>query len=139
MDRFLSSRLSWIFLIAIMAGCSGSDSYNPDLGKVTGTITLDGNPLASAVVTFIPKADSSVKFAPVSSALTDDNGKYALLFKNGDEGAVLGTHSIQISTDLDGTTDPAKEKVPKKYNSKTTLTESVKAGENTINFDLKSK
>ena len=35
------------------AGCGGDKL--PPLGKVTGTITLDGEPLPNARVTFIPK------------------------------------------------------------------------------------
>lgn len=131
--------IRWVLLISIAVGCSGSESYNPELGNVTGTVTLDGKPLPAAVVTFIPKVDPSVKLAPVSGAVTDSNGKYTLKFKNGKDGALPGTHSIQISTDLEGTKDPANEKVPRKYNTRTTLTEIVKLGENTIDFDLKAK
>ena len=139
MDRSFLLHKSWILLIAVTIGCSDSESYSPELANVTGTVSLDGKPLPSAVITFIPKDDPTEKFAPISGAITDASGKFTLKFKNGDEGALPGTHSIKISTDLEGTKDPANEKIPRKYNTKTTLTETVKLGENSINFDLKTK
>lgn len=76
---------------------------------------------------------------------------------HGVKGTVVGANTIYIRTGTPGpdpdaaetieqTDDtnpgvetPKKETVPAKYNSKTTLKEDVKAGENTFNFDLTSK
>lgn len=113
-----------------ISGCGGSKEALPDLGQVSGTVTLNGQPLSDARVLFIPDN------GPASAAITDQTGRYELLFKSGDKGAVIGRHEVQISTDLEGTMNPQDEKVPAKYNQSSTLTQSVQAGENTINFDL---
>jgi len=125
-------------LLIFVLGCSGGEDFSPELGTVTGVITLNEKPLANAVVTFLPQ-DTSSKYAPVSGGLTDAEGKYTLKFKNGSLGALPGSHSITISTDLEGTNIAKNEKVPAKYNKKTKLVKTVELGENTINFDLKSK
>ena len=58
-----------------------------------------------------------------------------LLYSPGNRGAKIGNHTIIISvrTEL----DPV-ERIPAKYNSRTTLTREVKEGKNVIDFDLKS-
>ncbi len=77
-----------ILLSAIMlsvAGCGGSN-----LTPVTGTVTLDGKPVANAVVTFVPDG------AGVTCAgSTDSNGKYTLGCQHG-AGAPAGAYSVKI-------------------------------------------
>src|SRR5262245_49070668 len=38
---------------ALLAGCSGGD--RPELGYVSGTVTMDGEPLVGVIVTFKPE------------------------------------------------------------------------------------
>jgi len=117
-----------LMAISILSGCGG-ETYAPELGSVTGKVTMEGKPLADATVTFIP-ADG-----PPSAAITDASGTYRLKFKNGADGALPGKHTVTISTDKDGS--GAAETVPAKYNKNTTLTAEVKAGENPpIDFEL---
>jgi hypothetical protein len=122
----------WVFMVLLCAGC-GSGEKPLDLGEVKGTVTLDGQPLAKAVVAFNPEK------GPSSGAITDETGKYVLVNKNGKRGAMIGKHKVEISTDLDGTNLPKNEKVPPQYNRATTLTATVAKGPNTIDFDLTSK
>ena len=44
-------------LTVLMIGsvCVGCGDGGPPLGKVQGTVTMDGNPLPSALVTFMPE------------------------------------------------------------------------------------
>ncbi len=87
--------------------------------------------------------NARVSFNPVtgpsSAAVTDTDGKYVLINKSGELGAVAETHAIDISTDLEGTHKLGAEKVPPKYNTPTTLSVTVKVGDNEHNFDLTSK
>ena len=120
-------------------GCKGQPSDLPDLGQVSGTVTLDGQPLAGANVVFKPTTGST------STGQTDAQGKYSLSYGHGLQGAVIGEHTVMISTyemrinQEAGTSEEIPEKVPAKYNQQTTLKASVQAGENTADFALTSK
>lgn len=125
-----------IILIAI-SGC-GVAKDQPELGKVTGVVTLDGKPLADAIVEFRPEQGRP------SSGLTDDEGHYSLVYLGDTQGALIGTHSVRISTERyatqpDGSTMPVPEKVPAKYHRLSELKEAVKSGKNQFNFELTSK
>jgi hypothetical protein len=115
-------------------GCGGP--AHPDVGRVTGVITLDGQPLPEATVMFQPTQGRA------SIATTDAAGKYTLIYLDGVPGALLGQHKVIIRTEIpgeDGQPPIAKEKLPNKYHEQTELTAEVKPGSNTFNFPLESK
>ncbi len=120
-----------------IAGCGSGVSDRPDLARVTGTITLDGQPLADANVTFQPAG------ARASMGTTDALGKYELTYLNDVKGAVVGPNQVMITTARSGADDdPASavaEKLPAKYHEQSTMTADVKAGSNVFDYDLTSK
>ena len=118
--------------MCLALGCSGVDT-GPELAEVIGKVTLDGQPLANARVVFIPED------GPASAAITTESGDYELVGKSGVKGGVPGNNRVEISTDLDGTRDKAKEKVPAKYNTASTLSVQVELGSNGHDFKLESK
>jgi len=119
-------------LVASTAGCGGRGG--PNTGTVTGVVTLDGQPLPNAQVNFYPSEGRA------STGTTDETGTYELMFTATEEGAVPGQHSVEISTAIAESDEQgaaiAEELVPVKYNKKTTLTATVKAGKQSIPFDL---
>lgn len=130
------ARITLIFgLVLNLSGCGGSDS----VGRVSGKVTLDDQPLAGAIVQFQPVAGNSP-----SSGITDSAGEYTLRYTRSTEGAEIGEHRVTISTFSGGDPDaePPKpsvpEKVPVNYNTKTELTAKVESGSNTVDFPLKS-
>ncbi|MHC4400048.1 MAG: DUF1559 family PulG-like putative transporter [Planctomycetota bacterium] len=108
------------------------------LGYVEGTVTLHGEPLSNALVTFQPE------HARPSYGRTDLEGWYELVFTAGNKGAKIGKHRVSISTKAEGDPDADPpipsfpEKVPAKYNRNTELTADVGDGDNVIDFPLKS-
>lgn len=85
-----------------------------------------------------------------SIGTTDDNGHYELLYTRSADGAVIGEHTVTISTEVKedsgyGNEDAAvagrKEIIPDKYvhKKKTDLTATVTSGSNTIDFNLSSE
>jgi len=123
----------WLVILSL-AGCGGS-SDTPPLGLVTGVVTMDGEPLAKAVVSFVPE-----KGRP-SVAMTNADGKYDLIYVDKIHGALLGEHTVQITTYVEEDSPEAKnfkESIPKKYNSASQLKETVKAGRNEFRFALDS-
>mgnify|MGYP003662987241 CR=1 FL=1 len=133
---FLRETFLLCTLFLTIVGCGGQAGDQPDLGSVTGTVTLDEKPLAGVVVVFSPEKGRS------SVGTTDSDGKYELIYVGDTKGANIGTHKISITTALGETADegaaPVKETIPAKYNTQTTLTEEVKAGDNVIDLKLTS-
>src|SRR5690606_27047316 len=96
----------------LLVGCGGTDG--PPLGSVSGRVTLDGQPLANAVVQFQPTgADGTY-----SAGRTDEDGYYQLRYTRDRYGALIGSHRVSVSTaapdaeDEQGNPRPAPERVP---------------------------
>ncbi len=124
-----------LIFVGPLAGCGGPGN----VGEVTGTVTLDGNPLAGAMVTFTP-AEGGLPAA----GRTDESGRYTLQYSRDAGGAKIGEHRVTITTYSEGDPDAespvpsSPEKVPAKYNVDSELTATVKPGGNQIDFPLES-
>ncbi len=128
-------------LTVLVTGCGGG-AGDPTLGLVTGIITLDGEPVESAVIEFTPVGEGRP-----SAGESDTTGTYTLYFKGSTAGALVGEHEVSMTTfqeamdygGAEGFTDiPGRaEKIPKKYaTEKVRVT--VEPGSNTINLELNS-
>ena len=133
--RFTPCCLAFILLVGV--SCSSKPVDQPDLGKVTGIVTLDGSPLEGVLVQFSPEEGRG------SQGLTNREGQYELGYLSDIKGAKIGNHKVRIVTPQEDDSDPdapkVKEKVPVKYNSKSTLTAEVKAGDNQLHFQLSTE
>lgn len=141
-------------LIGIVAIGCGSDG--PELGTVTGQVTMNGKALPNALVTFVPEAGGRA-----ATGTTDASGNYTLIFLDRD-GALLGKHRVSVTTlqqeiaveevssdnpdylkqslgtgSANAKATP-KEAIPERYNTKTELIQEVKSGSNVLNLELKS-
>lgn len=122
--------------LTLFAGCGNGLGLVP----VEGVVTLDGQPLPNAEVNFRPTDGRP------SLGKTDDQGKFRLLYSREEMGALPGKHQVSIATASssdDGSPDSdaavAKERVPARYNSATTLKADVRSGMEPLTFDLQSK
>lgn len=137
--KLSSKGIGIIVMVALMSAsaCRSKPSDQPDLGKVNGTVTMDGAPLAGALVSFAPDEGRA------SQAVTDSEGKYDLIYQGKTKGAKVGSHKVHITTYIEDDSDPdarkTKETVPVKYNKETILKAEVKSGSQTIDFPLESK
>lgn len=121
-----------LLVLAGLTGCSGGESL-PDLATVTGSVSLDGSPLPAANIIFQPQQGKT------AFAMTDENGKFELMYNKDVTGATPGSYSVKISKEKNPE-EPGNELLPAKYNEQTTLTADVKADqENDFQFDLTSK
>jgi hypothetical protein len=130
-----SNRLVLAIVLPLFAAACNSEKL-PGLGSVTGTVTMDGQPVADASVTF----DGANPGEPPSLGQTDSAGKYELYYSRGHKGATVGEHAVRIST-YGGAADdgePRKETIPARYNAKSELKSDVKRGSNKFDFELKS-
>jgi hypothetical protein len=133
MRRFALFSLA-VLGINVLVGCGPG---GPALGTVEGTVTLDGAPLPEASIVFEPLEGRS------SHGETDSTGKYELQYTEERPGALIGTHTVKVSTgktvqSKDGSDKVVAEKVPSKYNVQTTMEQEVKSGSNTIDLQLDS-
>lgn len=84
-----------VALTLFVAGC-GSGEFN--MVPVSGTITMDGEPLEGAEVVFAPmEIKDQAIVGPASVGITDSNGKYTLKTPKGVEGAVVTKHRVAVS------------------------------------------
>ena len=141
----------WVVSLSL-CGC-GSGSDQPELGEVTGTITMDGKPLAATIVVFSPDNGRPAR------GRTDAEGKYELTYIGETRGAKIGHHRVEIAPNEEGEDEseieaanagenvsappspvkPEKTKVPSRYNTDSVLEADVKAGENVFDFKLESQ
>lgn len=129
----MQSLRSWgsrLALCAILLGGCRDTGDRPPLGQVSGTVTLDGEPLAGVIVMFKPDSGRP------ATGETDGAGKYVLVYRYGVNGAKIGPNTISFSWP---TGESGSQSIPDKYGAKTTLKEDVKAGRNTFDFALTSK
>jgi hypothetical protein len=135
---------SLCLFVGSVVGCGESAEY--ELAPVAGVVTLDGKPVPYTQVVFVPQgAAGKVNPGPGSAATCDNQGRYQLKTVRGEIGAVVGTHSVQISStgpprSTSGDTDvgpPRKDAFPARYNANSTLTFDVPADGTTVgDFEL---
>jgi len=123
--------------LGLLQGCGGDMKVAP----VSGTITLDGQPLDQASVVFQPDQGGRPSFG-----VTDKDGAYTLAYSMNEGGAEVGPCAVKITTRLQGE-DPsgeyrdnaprAAERVPARY-AKTPVKVTVESKSNTIDIELTS-
>lgn len=122
------------------SGCGGSSNL-PQLGLVTGVVTLDGEPLANATVLFHP-IDGSTRGG---AGKTDAKGAYELMFDRNTAGTAIGESRVYITTYSDEAYDESGEKLIEEekselvradFNDNTTLTAKVELGKNVFDFEV---
>ncbi len=135
MIRFTASAgLLCAFSLLWCLGCSGRSDL-PDLGTVSGTVTVDGKPTAGIMVHFSPDGGGRT-----STGVTDSSGHYELNYTADAEGAVVGKHKVTLSANSEAASDDqldlsgSNSAIPDKYKGRT-FEFDVKAGSNT--FDIK--
>lgn len=133
-----------VFLISQLLGCGGDGLPRQ---AVSGSISLNGKPLKSGVVNFVPQSLDM----PTQSGAAVIDGKYVISRATG---LVTGKYKVVISSgegsaekkvdkvsDLPGMAPiPAKEAIPPEYNNNSTLEANVtEGGSNVFEFNLATK
>lgn len=128
-----------ILLCVVLSGCGAGDDV--DRAAVTGTVRVDGTPLAHGTIAFFPDDGST---GPSAGAVIRD-GHYTV--ERG-RGVPVGVCRVEIRGVREtGRTMPDPlgkpeavaelvEAVPPEFNSQSTLRRTIVAGKNTLDFDL---
>jgi hypothetical protein len=138
--------------LVVTAGCDGGGDYEgAERAPVSGTVTLDGNPVPWGTINFQPESQSGrMSFAPI------EDGAYSIPEERGPN---LGQYKVRIDGYAEKPAGAAEEEeteveeedaedgdevsagpniVPAKYNLQTTLQVEIVSGENTHDFPLTS-
>src|SRR6476620_3867291 len=123
----------------VLTGCPNS---RPATYRETGTVTMQGKPVAGAVITFVPTSHEG----QAASAITDSEGKYALTTWQAGDGARPGEYRVKVSkkeqkiyVEKKTAPPPAKSLVPSKYLDESTsgLSHTVPNGSSTFDIEIK--
>jgi hypothetical protein len=135
-----SARSNAAFLIlfvvfqASLSGCGNGKAL------VTGTVTFDGQPVASGMVTFVnDEVGKLVREGAVINQGTFEThlppGRYKLELN---AQKVIGKRKQKGFDGKDEEVELTDELFPARYNAQTELSEEIKPGSNTIKLDIKS-
>jgi len=136
----------WACLCAGLIGCGGDHNPNPPRVRVTGQVMLDGQPAPAGTIVFIPVAPGQLQ----SQGIIQEDGKFVI---EGENGPSPGDYKVEIicakktgrrvksmsSTDGSGMIDERVPVIPPKYNTATTLKQTITSGENALVFQLNSE
>jgi hypothetical protein len=123
-------------LIVIVAGCSSEDVTK---GTVTGEVTLDGQPLKTGLIRFVP-ADGKT---PTADATITD-GKFSAVVPLGEKKVEINAPKVVGKLKMYDTPDSpvveqTKDMIPQQYNVRSTLTMTVQKGTQEKKFELTSR
>ena len=121
------TRRTWLTAVALAAvllpGCGG-----PKMAPVKGRVIFNGQPVKEAAVTFSPAAaGNQLDTGKPATGFTDADGNFALSTFSEYDGAIVGTHTVNVVVD---DTNPAKCKRSKG------LTLEVKSGPNEFTIEM---
>lgn len=128
----------WVQVVAgvaclVLSGCGESQS------TVAGSVTFDGQPVASGMVTFVSSDGPLARAGAVIS-----NGAFRTQLAPGNYKVELNAQKVtgkRRQKGFDGKDEEVEltaELFPPKYNAQTTLTAKVERGENKLQFDVTS-
>lgn len=113
-------------MMVLVAGCGKS---GPELAPVSGRVTLNGQPLENADISFQPDNAKSP-----SAARTDKDGHYELGYKRGVLGGIVGQHTVRIKVSPEVVRNAPR--IAPRFNTKSELRREVKPEQNVFDFDV---
>jgi hypothetical protein len=127
--------------LLLAAGC-GSRSGNRL--AVSGTVTLDGQPVDGGAIVFLPQGDGASDRPKTGAGI--EAGRYAIPVE---KGPLPGMYRVEIrwpkptgkqipSDDPPNLMDETRQVIPDKYNSRSKLSCDVQPGKNNFDFPLTS-
>jgi hypothetical protein len=146
-------------MLGLIAGCGGAGGSRPPMGKVSGKVLVDGKPLTTGSITFIPITGKGGETGQNAMGDIGPDGSFTLTTFDTDDGAILGQHKAIIiahsapPSDIDPSKGvipsmagpngykPPKPLVPEKYTNPedTPLKYTVREGKNDFTVEVKDE
>lgn len=140
MKRMCGWGALWLLLVLpVVIGCGGGKEGQM---TVTGSVTLDGQPLESGRIIFMPKEKGSA--TATSGGGKIENGKYEAEVSSGKMGvSIRASKDVPIENPSEedkarGLTTRPESIIPARYNDKSELEADVSSSSREFDFDLKS-
>ncbi|WP_020471090.1 hypothetical protein [Zavarzinella formosa] len=119
-------------LFSAMIGCDSKPEIK--LVPVSGTVTLDGKPLADGLIYFKTQATGATNSLPVK------DGKFEGNVEAGDRRVEINAYKVRTEGFGQMGGEVKESLIPKRFNTESTLTAKVAAGSpNQFNFEVTSK
>jgi hypothetical protein len=99
----------WFCSLASVVATSGCGDGHPERVPVAGIVLIEGQPLTSGNIKFVPKNGR-----PSASKIGPD-GHFNLTCYDGNDGALLGTHRVQVASNRIISDSKIEWYAPKKY------------------------
>jgi len=127
-------------VVVLVVGCGAEEG--PERAAVSGTVNIDGEPLAEGAISFLPAEGTE---GPTAGG-TIEGGKFDIPKSNG---VVVGKNRVEITANRKtgrqvpdagkpgSMRDEVVSAIAPEFNRKSTLVETIKSGENTLKFDVK--
>jgi len=133
-SRFLAFCLLGLGLI--VSGCG--NPKGPETARISGTITRDGQPLEKGIITFKDSTTKTVSPIPI------EKGKYSGVVFPGQMRVEIGSKKVTgqrkaYDTPDSPMVDVTEEDLPAEYNVNSNLTFEVKPGNNSFDYDMKTR
>jgi hypothetical protein len=115
MSRMHALDVSIVGVVGVCTMCAaavmltGCGDGRPSRAAVSGNVFIDGKPVACGTIMLIP-----AKARP-SSGTIDRQGRFSLTCYQGQDGAVLGRHALQVAVVEESDSKTIRWLAPKKY------------------------
>jgi len=96
-------------LIVLLAATVGCGDGRPKRVAVSGQVLIDGDPIPGGSIRFVPEGDRP------AAAEIDEQGHFTLRCYDGEDGAVIGTHRVQVAARTIAGGKKVEWYAPKKY------------------------
>lgn len=132
--------MAWkLALLLVSLALVSCNKGGPKIVPVSGTVYMDGKPLANVDIAFQPIGSAeNPNPGRGSTGRTDENGRFTLMIDGSIDGAVVARHRVCISSSQNTNFNPEtgssdgevaqRELIPPEYNLKSTLEIDVPAG-----------
>jgi hypothetical protein len=134
----MKPHIAWLLAVCFVSPAAHGCSSDSEKGTVSGTVTLDGQPLPSGLIRFVPVDGQT----PTADATITD-GEFSAEVPIGEKQVSISAPKVvgkrpAYQAPNSPMIDIVEELLPARYNVKSELTLSVTGGRQDAPFDLKS-
>jgi hypothetical protein len=126
-------RIAALSVCAGLVSVAGCGEKLPARVPVSGTVTIDGQPLTYGSIMFM-----NTSTRPAGGAI-DSQGRFTLSCYEAADGAIIGHHRVKVNASQPVTTDSVRWLAPKKYADENTSGIEVEVTEPTDDVKIELK
>lgn len=140
-DRGIHAAMAVAILIVGLSGCGGEKT----MATVSGTVSLDGNPLENGAISFYPISGGASMAPQSAGAVIDRSGRYRATILPGrfrveiTSSRPVGQQKRYADIPDSPMDDILEEVVPPIYNTASTLQHDISLDTKTLDFSLSSQ